>query len=375
MRKPDSYKRYQRQTILPGFGDAGQYKLLSGRVLVIGAGGLGCPVLQYLAAAGVGIIGIADHDTVSLTNLHRQVLYNMEDIGKPKAPVAAERLRALNPEVQYKVFNETVTPASIIHIIKEFDIVVDGTDNFATRYLVNDACVLMNKPLVFGAISRFEGQVAVFNVPSGEDGVCIHYRDLFPNPPKDGEVLNCADSGVLGVLPGIIGSFMANEVIKLLSGLGRPLSGSLLTYNALTNDSIQWQLQKHPESDKLVPFTVAALQQRDYAWECGLPSAGIEIDAVTFEAMLKEGNVELIDVRELDETPLLKGWAHQKIPLGTLMKDGGSFFAEQIVFICQSGKRSITAADWAKRKYADKEFYSLRGGVLGAPSNSPAGGE
>ena len=341
----------------------GQYKLLSGRVLVIGAGGLGCPVLQYLAAAGVGIIGIADHDNVSLTNLHRQVLYTMEDIGKPKAPAAAERLRALNPEVQYKVFNQAVTPASIIHIIKEFDIVVDGTDNFATRYLVNDACVLMNKPLVFGAISRFEGQVAVFNVPSGLDGSCIHYRDLFPNPPKDGEVLNCADSGVLGVLPGIIGCFMANEVIKLLSGLGRPLSGSLLTYNALTNDSMQWQLQKHPESDRLVPFTVAALQQKDYAWECGLPSAGVEIDAVIFEAMLKEGNVELIDVRELDETPELKAWAHQKIPLGPLMKDGGTFYAEHVVFICQSGKRSITAANWGNNKYADKQFYSLRGGV------------
>jgi len=363
MQTPDTYKRYQRQTILPGFGDAGQYKLLSGRVLVIGAGGLGCPVLQYLAAAGVGVIGIADCDTVSLTNLHRQVLYSMEDIGKPKAGTAAEKLRALNPELIYRVFNEAVTTSNIIHLIKEYDIVVDGTDNFATRYLVNDACVLMNKPLVFGAISRFEGQVAVFNVPSGLDGDCIHYRDLFPNPPKDGEVLNCADSGVLGVLPAIIGCFMANEVIKLLSGLGRPLSGTLLTYNALTNDSMQWQLQKHPESDRLVPFTVAALQQKDYAWECGLPPAGLEVDAVAFEAMLKEGNVELIDVRELEEKPELKQWSHQKIPLRTLMKDGRTFFAGQVVFICQSGKRSITAANWGNGKYADKKFYSLRGGV------------
>ena len=364
MQTPDTYKRYQRQTILPGFGDAGQYKLLSGRVLVIGAGGLGCPVLQYLAAAGVGVIGIADHDTVSLSNLHRQVLYTMEDIGKPKAEMAAEKLRALNPELIYRVFNEAVTTSNIVHLMKEFDVVVDGTDNFATRYLVNDACVLMDKPLVFGAISRFEGQVSVFNVPSGLDGACIHYRDLFPNPPKEGEVLNCADSGVLGVLPGIIGSFMANEVIKLLTGLGKGLSGTLLTFNALTNESLQWQLQKRLDSDGLVPSSVAALQQRDYSWECGMPSDGIEIDVATFEVMLKEGNVALIDVRELDETPELKRWPHQKIPLGTLMKGEGTFYAKQIVFICQSGKRSLTAANWGKEKYADKKFYSLSGGLV-----------
>lgn len=363
MKTPASYQRYQRQTILPGFGDAGQYKLLSGRVLVIGAGGLGCPVLQYLAAGGVGVLGIADHDTVSLSNLHRQVLYTMEDIGKPKAETAAEKLRALNPDIVYRVFNEAVTTSNIIHLIKEYDVVVDGTDNFATRYLVNDACVLMDKPLVFGAISRFEGQVSVFNVPSGLDGACIHYRDLFPNPPKDGEVLNCAESGVLGVLPGIIGSFMANEVIKLLSGLGKALSGTLLTYNALTNETMQWQLQKRSDSDGLVPPTVLALHQKDYAWECGLPSAELEIDTAIFEELLKEGNVVLIDVREPHETPVLKRWENLKIPLAKLMQDGFVPGKEQIVFICQSGKRSLTAANWGKEKYADKKFYSLKGGV------------
>jgi adenylyltransferase/sulfurtransferase len=367
MQTPPSYQRYQRQTILPGFGDAGQYKLLSGSVLVIGAGGLGCPVLQYLAAAGVGVIGIADYDMVSLTNLHRQVLYTMEDIGKPKAEKAAEKLRALNPEIIYRVFNEPVSTSNIIHMIKEFDIVVDGTDNFATRYLINDACVLMDKPLVFGAISRFEGQVSVFNVPSGIEGHCIHYRDLFPNPPKDGEVLNCAESGVLGVLPGIIGSFMANEVIKLLSGLGKTLTGKLLTYNALTNESMQWQLQKRSDSDRLVPPTVSALQQKDYAWECGMPSAELEIDASVFEGMLKEGSVLLIDVREPHETPVLKRWEHLRIPLAKLMVDGIVPDDERIVFICQSGKRSLTAANWGKEKYAGKKFYSLRGGVEGAP--------
>jgi sulfur-carrier protein adenylyltransferase/sulfurtransferase len=235
--------------------------------------------------------------------------------------------------------------------------------------------VLMDKPLVFGAISRFEGQVSVFNVPSGSDGACIHYRDLFPNPPKDGEVLNCADSGVLGVLPGIIGSLMANEVIKLLSGLGKPLSGTLLTYNALTNDSMQWQLKKNPESDKLVPFTISALQKKDYAWECGMPSAELEVDAPAFEEMLQNGNVLLIDIREPHETPALKRWEHVKIPMAKLMQEGIVTDNERVVFICQSGKRSLTVASWAKEKYGDSRFYSLKGGVLGAPSGSPAGGE
>ncbi len=362
---PASYQRYQRQTLLPGFGDAGQFKLLAGSVLVIGAGGLGCPVLQYLAAAGVGTIGIVDHDVVSLSNLHRQVLYGMDDIGNPKAPIAANRLRAINPELNFHVYQEYMTPLNIIHIIKDYDVIVDGTDNFTTRYLINDACVLLSKPLVFGAISRFEGQVAVFNVPSGKEGHCIHYRDLFPHPPQDGEVTNCAESGVLGVLPGIIGAWMANEVIKLLAGLGKTLSGSLLTYNALTNDTMQWQLQKREDSDALVPPTVAALHKKDYAWECGVPSTDLEIDSASFEEMLKEKNVALIDVRELHETPLLKRWEHMQIPLSELMESQREFIAENIVFICQSGKRSITAANWAKQKYKDKKFYSVKGGVEG----------
>ncbi len=360
-----SYQRYQRQTILPGFGDEGQHKLLSARVLVIGAGGLGCPVLQYLAAAGVGTIGIADHHKVSLSNLHRQVLYTMDDIGKPKAPLAVEKLKALNPHISYSVFNGNVNASNIIPLVKEFDLIVDGSDNFPTRYLVNDACVLLGKPLVFGAISRFEGQVAVFNVADGLHGDRIHYRDLFPNPPQDGEVLNCAESGVLGVLPAIIGSMMANEVIKLISGLGKTLSGSLLTYNALTNETMQWQLQKNPESDALVPASLIELQKKDYAWECGLASADFEIDATDLEELLRDGKLMLIDVREPGEMPLLKRWEHQQVPLATLMQHGIETELEQVVFICQTGKRSLTAARWAKEKYADKKFYSLRGGVLG----------
>jgi sulfur-carrier protein adenylyltransferase/sulfurtransferase len=358
-------KRYQRQTILPELGISGQYKLLSASVLVIGVGGLGCPVLQYLAAAGLGIIGIADHDTVSLTNLHRQVLYDMEDIGKPKAVVAAEKLKALNPEIQYRVFNEAVETSNIIHIIKEFDVVVDGTDNFATRYLINDACVLMSKPLVFGAISRFEGQVAVFNVPAGKDGVCIHYRDLFPHPPKNGEVLNCAEAGVLGVLPGIIGTMMANEVIKLLTGMGSTLSGKILTFNALTNETLQWMVSKRPDSDVLVPATIAELHKKDYNWECGMYDSSIEIGIQAFERMRLRENVRLIDVREAHEVPELTKWPHEQIPLDVLMRRENLFNEEHIVFICQSGKRSLMAANWAKENFTHGKFHSLRGGVLG----------
>ena len=359
-----AYQRYQRQTLLPGFGDAGQFKLLSGKVLVIGAGGLGCPVLQYLAAAGVGTIGIADHDTVSLSNLHRQVLFGMEDIGRPKAEVAVERLKALNPDLYYFPYHQTVSTANIIQLINEFDLVVDGTDNFATRYLINDACVLMNKPLVFGAISRFEGQVSVFNVPYGK-GEMIHYRDMFPHPPSDGEVLNCAESGVLGVLPGIIGTLMANEVIKLLSGIGQPLCGHLLTYNALTNETMQWKLQKHPESDMLVPASVTDLLQKNYAWECGIADNDLEIDETALDAMFSQGGVTLIDIREPDETPVLRQWKHLQVPLSELMSNGMEWETNRVVFICQSGKRSLTAANWARGKYTAMEFYSLKGGVLG----------
>lgn len=362
---PASYKRYQRQTILPGFGMQGQQKLLSGRVIVLGAGGLGCPVLQYLAAAGVGTIGIADGDVVALTNLHRQVLFTMGDIGRPKAPVAAKRLQRLNPEISYLVFNEPITTTSIVRMVQGFDVVVDGTDNFATRYLINDACVLLRKPLVFGAISRFEGQVSVFNVPMALDEGCMHYRDLFPHPPQEGEVPNCSESGVLGVLPGIIGSMMANEVIKLLTGLGSLLSGVLLTYDALSGQTNQWQLQKHPDSDKLVPSTVEALMEKDYAWDCGVAGLEMEIDANGLDDLMRAGNVLLVDVREPDEAPPLERWPHIKIPLAELMGSEREWGEGQVVFICQSGKRSLAAANWAKEKLANRKAYSLKGGVLG----------
>ena len=227
MNNHKSYERYQRQILLKEFGIDAQQKLLQAKVLVIGAGGLGCPALQYLVAAGIGTIGIVDDDIVSLNNLHRQVLYTVNDIGLSKAEVAAEKLKALNDEINIISYNERLTNKNALALLMNMILLVDGTDNFSSRYMINDACVLLNKPLVYGAISKFEGQVAVFNIKDEIQIRAINYRDLFPTPPKDDEVLNCAEAGVLGVLPGIIGTMQANETIKLITGIGKPLINTI----------------------------------------------------------------------------------------------------------------------------------------------------
>src|SRR6266496_5267611 len=200
------YERYQRQILLKEFGEAGQQKLQQAKVLVIGAGGLGCPALQYLAAAGVGTIGIVDNDVVTLTNLHRQILYSTDDIGYPKTERATFKLHQLNSDITITPYNFRLTNKNALNIISDYETIIDGTDNFSTRYMINDACVLMNKPLVYGAISQFEGQVAIFNFRRNENDETVNYRDLFPNPPKEDEILNCEEAGVLGVLPGIVGT-------------------------------------------------------------------------------------------------------------------------------------------------------------------------
>lgn len=222
-------QRYLRQIMLPEIGLAGQEKLQQAKVLVIGAGGLGCPVLQYLTAAGVGTIGIADNDAVDITNLHRQILYNVQDIGNNKATTAAAKLALLNPFVQLQPFTEKVTTANAAVLMADYDLIIDGSDNFATRYLVNDTCVRLNKPFVSGAILGFEGQLSVYNYNGGPT-----YRCLFPEPSA---TANCAENGVLGILPGIIGAYMANETVKLICNTGAVLSGKLLVINCLTNSS------------------------------------------------------------------------------------------------------------------------------------------
>ena len=258
--------RYQRQITLEGFGMEAQEKLSKAKVLVIGAGGLGCPVLQYLAAAGVGYLGIADDDTIQFSNLNRQILFGQEDIGKYKVDIAAAKINTLNDRVEIITYKERWNQQMCIEHFPNYDIIVDATDNFASRYMINDASVLLAKPLVFGAVSKYEGQLAVFNVLSND--IAVNYRDLFPTPPKNDEVLNCAEGGVLGVLPGTIGVMQATEVIKLITGVGAPLANQMLTYNALNNQYITIELIKNPEAIKTSPTTLDIFMQTNYAHLC-----------------------------------------------------------------------------------------------------------
>lgn len=355
-----TYERYQRQMLLKEFGESGQQKLLQAKVLVIGAGGLGCPVLSYLAAAGVGTIGIVDHDVVSLSNLHRQVLYSTNDIGLSKAARAAVVLQQLNPGISLVPYETQINVENAIGLIRPYDVIVDGTDNFATRYLINDACVLLGKPLVYGAISQFEGQVSVFRNGAKED---VNYRDLFPEPPKDDDVLNCAEAGVLGILPGIIGTMQANETIKLITSMGEPLVNRLLTYNALNNQVYELHLSAAATTRSLLPANEEAFRQMDYQWLCSSSPGSFEIDADEFEAML-ENNIAVIDVREPHELPLAEEFEHRRIPMQQLAMAAGSITGDTIVLFCQSGKRSKQAALMLSEMLGpSRKVYSLSGGI------------
>lgn len=238
----DQIHRYSRHIILPEVGGKGQKKLLSSKVFIVGAGGLGCPVGYYLAAAGVGSLGIVDDDEVELSNLQRQIAHNVNTLGKPKVESVKKTFEALNPDVDVKAMKERVTRDNIMDLIKDYDVVVDGSDNFPTRYLVNDACVMLGKPLVSGAILRFEGQVSTI-LP--HDGHC--YRCLFEEPPPPGLVPSCQEAGVLGVMPGVVGALQATEVLKLLLGIGRPLKNELLIYNALRLEFRKVKVPKNPD--------------------------------------------------------------------------------------------------------------------------------
>ena len=366
MKDQNLYERYHRQVILPEFGEEGQQKLLEAKILVIGAGGLGCPALQYLTAAGIGTIGIVDDDVVALNNLHRQVLYSVNDIGLSKAKRAAHILQQLNPEIKIISYNERLATQNALTLIDDFDIILDGTDNFSTRYMINDACVLLNKPLVYGAISQFEGQVSVFNPqPLKGSNEAVNYRDLFPDPPKDGEVLNCAEAGVLGVLPGIIGTMMANETIKLITGIGEPLTDQLFTYNALNNQAYILHLSARKETRSLIPRNKKEFLQTDYEWLCASPVQQAEIDSDIFNSMVAKGNIDVIDVRELHEMPAVNEFNHIRIPLAQLADNTLLIKFDTVIAFCQSGKRSLQAANILSAIFGDKKkIYSLRGGIV-----------
>jgi adenylyltransferase/sulfurtransferase len=356
------YERYHRQIILPEFGEAGQQKLLKAKILVIGAGGLGCPALQYLTAAGIGTIGIVDDDVVTLNNLHRQVLYSVNDIGFSKAERAVDVLRQLNPTIKINAYNERLTTQNALTVFDEFDIIIDGTDNFSTRYMINDACVLLNKPLVYGAISQFEGQVSVYRNQNDDD---VNYRDLFPDPPKEGEVLNCAEAGVLGILPGIIGTMMANEAIKLITGIGELLVNQLFTYNALSNQVYILSLSARKETRSLIPANKTEFLKTDYVWLCSSPLMNDEIDTATFNKLIEKGNVDVIDVRELHEMPAVNEFEHLKIPLTQLADNSSMIKSENAIVFCQTGKRSLQATKILSGIFGDKKkIYSLHGGII-----------
>ena len=353
--------RYSRHLILPGVGLAGQERLKKGRVLLVGAGGLGAPVALYLAAAGVGTLGIADDDVVELTNLQRQVLHRTADVGRAKVASALDTLAALNPLIALRPLPLRITADNALTIVADYDIVVDGTDNFPTRYLLNDACALLGKPLVFGSIFRFEGQVTVFDALRGP---C--YRCLFPEPPPPGSVPTCAEGGVLGVLPGLVGMIQATEAIKLLLAAGDALRGRLLLIDALEMRFREIVIRKDPACP-LCGATPTLTELIDYRGFCGVGprdanEAAWEIDVETLRACLPA--VRLIDVREeweLDERPALLGARH--IPYSAFARRMAELdSAEEIVLYCSAGIRSWTAVGLL-RHAGFTRARSLHGGL------------
>ena len=347
---------YSRHLLMPELGEEGQLKLKQAKVLIIGAGGLGCPVLQYLAAAGIGKIGIVDGDVVEESNLHRQILFSVNDLKQPKAEIAAKKLRLLNPHIDITVYNEFLDSDNALEIISEYDIVADGTDNFATRYLVNDACVITGKINVFASILKFQGQVTVFNYSENKKRG-INYRDLFPTPPKAGSIPSCAEAGVLGVLPGLVGSIQANEVIKLITGIGSTLSGELLTIDALTMNTTKLNLAVDPKQKPITKLI-------DYDIFCGTKKDDkIEITVSEFNALKQSGEpFYLLDVREQSEYELAN-LGGKLIPLSQLEARSNEIPKDKkIVVHCKMGGRSAQAIEILKEKGIE-HIYNLKGGI------------
>jgi adenylyltransferase/sulfurtransferase len=357
-------ERYQKQILLKELGEQGQQLLSGASVLVVGAGGLGCPALLYLAAAGVGRIGIADFDRVEVSNLHRQILYTIEEVGKLKVEVAAMRVKALNSEVAIEIFREKIGSENALSILSRFDLVLDGSDNFPTRYMINDACVLLNKPLIYGSVFRFEGQVSVFNLP--DQGIKTNYRDLFPEPPEPSEVADCNEAGVLGVLPGIIGTMQATEAIKIITGAGKPLANRLFCYNALNSSVYELEISPQESSCLQIPQTPEAFQKMNYEWFCNKQMTEYQdIDGATFDQLRHSPDIQIMDVRNLHEMPRVTEFEHLRIPLAELEQNLHQIDpARPLVIFCQTGVRSITAAHMIAEQTRARTIYNLKGGII-----------
>lgn len=354
--------RYSRHILLDKVGLDGQEKLKAAKVLVIGAGGLGCPVLQYLTAAGVGTIGVIDFDTVDESNLQRQILFTVNDVGTNKAIAAERRLKQLNPYTNFNVYTEKLTTKNALELFAQYDIIADGTDNFSTRYLVNDACVITNKPLVYGAIYKFEGQVSVFNYKNGPT-----YRCLFPEAPKPGSVPNCSEVGVIGVLPGLIGTQQANEAIKLILEIGIPLSGKLLTYNSLNNSFISLNINRNEAEVQKVLESAADFEGIDYDFFCGIEVNEMENEisvAELKELFDSQEEFQVVDVRGEWEQPRIEKDNVLVAPLNELPNYIDQISKDKkVVVVCQHGIRSIAAIEQLKNDFGFNNLINLKNGV------------
>jgi adenylyltransferase/sulfurtransferase len=336
-------ERYSRHIILDGFGEEAQLKLKHAKVLVVGAGGLGCPALLYLCAAGVGTIGIIDDDVVNESNLQRQVLFNTEDVGKQKVLAAKTKLNSQNPFTKIETYYSRIIKENALDILKNYDLVLDGSDNFATRYLLNDACVILNKPLVYGAIHKFEGQVSVFNYENGPT-----YRCLFSEPPNEGEMPACGEVGVLGVLPGIIGTWQATEAIKIITGIGEPLSGKLLSFDLLTNLISSFEFEADVKNRSIRSLG-------NYNFSCETNSIALD------KLQALEKPIQLIDVREKTEFDI-RNLNGINIPVSEIKNRISELDPKALTVVhCKSGIRSKQAIEIIKEYYPEIEIYNLTG--------------
>lgn len=362
----DEISRYSRHLLLKEVGLKGQRRLKSAKVLIVGVGGLGTPLAQYLAAAGVGTIGLVDYDTVEASNLQRQVIHRTRDVGRPKVASAKDAIKNINPLVKAETYNMQLTPDNALALIQEYDIVADATDNYKSRYLINDACALLGKPDVFGAMYQFEGQASVF---FAKEGPC--YRCVYPAPPPPGLVPSCAQGGVVGVLPGIIGTIQANEVIKLIVGGGEPLIGRLLIFDAWKMKFRELTISRHEDCPLCGKQpTITKLTEYDYDEFCGLrqeekeePIRGIEAKELK-RRMDAEEPLTIVDIREPHERAIVKFPKAVVIPIGQLARRQNELNPKvDTIFICKEGKRSILAIRTLREAGYQGSMYNLKDGI------------
>lgn len=352
--------RYQKHLLLPQIGLEGQLKLKSAKVLVIGAGGLGCPVLLYLSAAGVGKIGILDADSVDMSNLQRQVLFRVEDIGSPKATTAASHLVKMNDNIDYEAFKQNLRPENAETFIKNYDIIVDCTDNFTARYLINDYCVKLNKPFVYGAIHQFEGQISVFNFRDSDNNLGPTYRCLFPEQPSDLEIPNCATIGVLGILPGMLGMYQANEIIKMITGIGIVLSGQLLIVNLLENTSQKIKVNRKKNAEELIFPTREKRPQLTDNYKLKQPITVQEL----YERVQRKEDIFLLDVRNLDEYESCRIEGSVLIPMSNIPTNVKHIPKDKTVVVyCHHGFRSASVIEYLSQNYGFTNLQNLTGGI------------